>query len=194
MRLLDWVAAIVLFLQLPVPLYWLILHPQVRFWRRHGRAVYWVAVLSSWGAVLAFLLLFHRRLLASTNSPTWAIIAGLALLLLELYLFYRAERDLGSRRLVGQAELAGSGELARTGIYAYLRHPRYAGSMLAVLGACLVAGTRVVWIVGGVWWLLLLTMIRLEERELGARFGAAFVDYRRRVPAFLPFRFRPRKE
>jgi protein-S-isoprenylcysteine O-methyltransferase Ste14 len=29
-------------------------------------------------------------------------------------------------------------------------------------------------------------MIRMEERELEARFGSAYRDYRQRVPAILP--------
>jgi protein-S-isoprenylcysteine O-methyltransferase Ste14 len=46
------------------------------------------------------------------------------------------------------------------------------------------------------WWLVLATAavyvagteirIRSEERLLGARFGPAFDEYRRQVPAFLP--------
>ena len=32
-------------------------------------------------------------------------------------------------------------------------------------------------------------VIRLEERELTARFGSAYTDYRQRVPAFLPLKF-----
>jgi len=35
---------------------------------------------------------------------------------------------------------------------------------------------------------LALVVIRLEERELAARFGPAYAAYRKKVPAFLPFR------
>ena len=96
------------------------------------------------------------------------------------------KRDLGGARLVGQTELSGGGEIARNGIYARIRHPRYAGSFLAILGACLIAGTRAMWAAAGVWCILTLIAISFEERELLARFGAAYQDYCLRVPRFIP--------
>ena len=77
--------------------------------------------------------------------------------------------------------------LAVHGPYAHLRHPLYLGSFLAGMG--LVVG-------GGVWLLLpvfvplflwlYLRAARAEEREMAKRFGEAFREYRRRVPAILP--------
>ncbi len=64
----------------------------------------------------------------------------------------------------------------------------------SLFGACLMAGTLLLWIVALVWWLLTLLFIFFEERELRARFGPAFDDYARRVPGFLPFRFFPRND
>ena len=194
MKLLDWVAALVLFFQLPIPVFWLIMHPLVGFWRRHMRAGYLVATLTAWGGVAIALFLFHRRLFASESTPLWARLSGLTLILADLYVVYRVERELGGARLVGHTELKGEGELATSGIYARVRHPRYTGMMFAVLGACLLAGTLLLWVVAAVWWLLALIAIGLEERELSARFGAAYEAYCKRVPRFLPFRFRPSAE
>lgn len=77
--------------------------------------------------------------------------------------------------------------LAVHGPYARLRHPLYLGSFLSGIG--LVVG-------GGVWFLLPVYVIlylwlylraaRAEEEELAMRFGEAFREYRRRVPAILP--------
>ena len=69
-----------------------------------------------------------------------------------------------------------------------MRHPRYTGMFCAVLGAALLAGTPRLWAILAPWWVLALIVIRLEESELAARFGPAYIEYRKRVPAFVPFR------
>jgi protein-S-isoprenylcysteine O-methyltransferase Ste14 len=102
--------------------------------------------------------------------------------------------QLGTDRLVGASELTGAGELATAGLYARVRHPRYAAMMAGMLGVCLMAGALLLWAASAVWWLLALLSIHLEERELISRFGEAYRDYRQRVPAFLPFRFWPQKD
>ena len=49
MRFLHWFAGLVLAVELPVPIYWLVLHGGIGFWRGRGRAPYWVAVGAAWG-------------------------------------------------------------------------------------------------------------------------------------------------
>jgi protein-S-isoprenylcysteine O-methyltransferase Ste14 len=186
--LLDWLAAVVLFLHLPVPLYWFVVHPHVNFWRRHPKAAYAVGLLLSWPPVTACMAVYHAELFRRDRPPAAQATAGLALILFEIWIFWLVKRDLGAARLVGRTELSGGGVIARHGIYARIRHPRYAGSLLAILGACLIAGTRVMWIAAAVWTLLALLTIWIEERELRARFGAAYDEYCRQVPRFLPVR------
>lgn len=190
MRFLHAGAGFVLFFELPIPIYWLILHPFNSFWRNRVRAAFWFAGLAAWTCGGVLLWFFRHTLLSATRPPWLAIAAGFALIAIEGYLFVRVERELGSRRLVGHAELTGTGEMFSGGLYAHVRHPRYAGMFCAVLGAALLAGTRLLWIVVLFWWPFALLVIRLEEKELSARFGAGYESYRKRVPAFLPFRFR----
>ena len=190
---LGWLAAIVLFLQLPIPLYWFVVHSQVHFWRRHRNAGYMVGLLLSWGPVTPCLVIFRRQIFRSNWPPAWETIPGLTLIVFEGWIFWRVKRDLGSARLVGATELSGGGEIVHRGIYAHIRHPRYTGSFFAVLGACLIAGTRFMWTAAAVWSLLTLGAIALEEREMRARFGAAYEAYCRRVPRFLPLRAKPRE-
>jgi len=188
MRLLHMVAGFFLFLELPIPIYWLILHPFNSFWRNRVRAAFWFAGLTAWTAGGVLLWIFRPLLLAAAR-PSWvAIAAGLALLGVEIYLLLRVERELGGRRLVGHAELTGTGEMCTGGLYAHVRHPRYTGMFCAAVGAALLAGTLRLWAILAVWWVLALVVIRLEERELAARFGPAYAAYRKKVPAFLPFR------
>jgi protein-S-isoprenylcysteine O-methyltransferase Ste14 len=191
MRLLHAVAGFVLFFELPIPIYWMILHPFNSFWRTRVRAALWIAALTAWTCGGMALWHFRRELLASVRPPLPAIAAGFALIALEGYLFVRVERELGSRRLVGHAELTGAGEMFSGGLYAHVRHPRYAGMFAALAGAALLAGTTILWSVLLLWLPFALLVIRLEEKELAARFGASYENYRQRVPAFLPFRRRP---
>lgn len=188
MRPLHIVAGFFLFFELPIPIYWLMIHPFNAFWKTRVRAAFWFAGLSAWIVGGALLWIFRRSLLAVNRPPVIAIVAGFALLGVEIYLFLRVERELGSRRLVGHAELTGTGEMQTGGLYAHVRHPRYSGMFAAVVGAALLCGTRLLWIVLAAWWFFALLAIRMEERELAARFGAPYAAYRKRVPAFLPFR------
>jgi protein-S-isoprenylcysteine O-methyltransferase Ste14 len=177
---------------LPIPLYWFVVHPLVRFWRRHQKAAYITGVLCSWPPVTLALVVYRRELLRRDWPSGGAIATGLFLIIVEGWMFWRVHRDLGTSRLVGRTELSGSGEIAYRGIYARIRHPRYTGSFLAIIGACLLAGTRVTWMVAGVWMMLTLLAISFEERELRARFGATYEAYCRRVPRFLPLPGRSR--
>ena len=188
MTFLGWIAAAVLFLQLPIPLFWFVVHPRVNFWRRHQMAGYLTGGLLSWGPVTVCLILFRHDLFRRDWPPAWGVMVGLALIVFEGWIFWRVKRDLGAARLVGKTELSGGGEVVHRGIYARLRHPRYVGSFIAILGACFLAGTRGMWIVAAVWTLLTLLAIAMEERELRTRFGAAYEEYCRRVPRFFPLR------
>jgi len=194
MRLLHALAGFALFFELPIPIYWLILHPFNSFWRKHVRAAFWIAGLTAW-TIGGVLLWVYRWLLLASARLSWIMIAyGMALIGVEVYLFIRVERELGSRRLVGHAELTGTGEIFTGGLYKHVRHPRYTGMFCAVLGAALIAGTPRLWAILALWWILALIVIRLEERELTARFGPTYVEYRKRVPALLPFRLWGRSE
>jgi protein-S-isoprenylcysteine O-methyltransferase Ste14 len=193
MRVLHAIAGFVLFFELPIPIYWLILHPFNSFWRKRVRAAFWFASLMAWTS--GGIVLWHfRHVLLAASRPSWFVIAaGFALIAVEGYLFIRVEQELGSRRLVGHAELTGTGEMFSSGLYAHVRHPRYSGMFSAVVGAALLGGTPLLWIVLLAWFPFALAVIHLEEKELACRFGASYEAYRNRVPAFLPFRMRKPK-
>jgi protein-S-isoprenylcysteine O-methyltransferase Ste14 len=188
-----WIAAIVLFLQLPIPLYWFVLHPARNFWSTRRNAAYITGLLLSWPPVTIALIIFHRELFRRAWPPAWQLALGLALISLEVWIFWHVKRDLGTARLVGATELSGGGQIAQTGIYARIRHPRYVGSFLSIVGVCTLAATRGMWIVAVVWTFLTGLAIALEETELRARFGASYQEYCRGVPRFLPRVRSPRR-
>jgi len=181
-----WLAALVLFLQLPIPLYWFVLHPLRVSWRRYPRAAYVVGLSCSWLPVTIVIVAFHRKLFADTWPSTIRLATGLALIVFEGWAFWRVRRDLGTARLVGKTELEGAGEIERGGIYSRIRHPRYLASFLAIVGACFLAGTRLMYLAVAVWLALMAVVIALEEREMRTRFGATYRDYSRKVPRFFP--------
>lgn len=189
---LDLIAAAGAFVLLGIPLYWLVLHPFAAFWRRrrHRLAMaFAVASVTGWmisGAVVYF---FSERLFHSEGAPLWARIMGLVLFAGEVVMFGQVTRAMGTERLIGKAEMSGAAQLETSGVYAWLRHPSYAGMMAAMVGICLLAWTAPMVAVAAGWLLLMRVMIAFEERELVARFGAAYEEYRRRVPALIPLRF-----
>jgi protein-S-isoprenylcysteine O-methyltransferase Ste14 len=187
MRFLHAVSGFFLFFELPIPIFWLFIHPFHSFWRTRVRAAFWFAGLFAWISGGVLLWLFWNELFTYERPSWFAIITGFAMIFAELYLFARVERELGSRRLVGHAELTGTGEFFSGGLYAYVRHPRYAGMFSAVIGSALLCGTPLLWMVVALWFPFALIVIGLEERELIARFGQSYESYRKRVPAFLPF-------
>ncbi|MFQ5778064.1 MAG: methyltransferase family protein [Terriglobia bacterium] len=186
----DGIALFVLVLELPVPVFWLLVHPAVNFWRRHPRTCYYGVGLSAWLLVAAVLLVPRQWWLVERFSrhPLLAL-AGGALIVTDFWLLRQIERRAGWRVLVGLPELGLRTEtvpVVATGIYGRVRHPRYLGMLLSWTGAVLLSGaTRLLWLVAGFTALALLAT-ELEERELLTRLGESYADYRRRVPRFIP--------
>jgi hypothetical protein len=63
----HFIAIFVLAFEMPVPIYWLMLHVPVVFWRRHVRAAFPVAVLAAWGTVDFLLYRFRLELFRQNN-------------------------------------------------------------------------------------------------------------------------------
>jgi protein-S-isoprenylcysteine O-methyltransferase Ste14 len=79
-------------------------------------------------------------------------------------------------------------ELVRTGPYAWVRHPIYA-SLLAMLLCTLLLLTPWQWSLAALVVFLAGTEIRVrtEDRLLASRFQDVFREYRKKVPAYVPF-------
>jgi len=78
------------------------------------------------------------------------------------------------------------GGLTTDGVYRITRHPQYTGLFLAIFGQLihwptiptLVLAPIIVW--------LYVRLASREERRMEEKFGAAYAEYRQRVPMFLP--------
>jgi protein-S-isoprenylcysteine O-methyltransferase Ste14 len=71
--------------------------------------------------------------------------------------------------------------------FTYCRNPMTLGTIVAYLGLCVCIGSiSAIVIVLGLTTLLLLYVKLLEEKELAARFGAEYLEYKRSTPFILP--------
>jgi len=196
---LDVIALFLLWLQLPIPLFWLLVHPAAGFWRRYPRACYYGVGPTVWLAVGALLFGGRDWWLAERFWPAAAgwipALVGSALVTTDFWMIRRIERVISVRVLVGLPELfsarspAGAGRptpVVESGLYARVRHPRYLGMMMSWVGAGLIAGATRLAALVAVFIGLAVLVTELEERELLSRLGDSYADYRRRVPRLVP--------
>ncbi len=137
------------------------------------RSFWWLT--AGMAAVFYLSPLEFLYLRATTAAANWLEVAGACLVVLGGLLFLWARRH-----HIGEPSKA-------SGPYRVLRHPDYAGCLLAGLG--LAMGYASLW--GAVALLLILLpavlwRIRLEEKLLWVNFGARFVEYASRTKRLIP--------
>jgi protein-S-isoprenylcysteine O-methyltransferase Ste14 len=144
---------------------------------------------SRWGILLqfiAFTLLWQGHFW-ERPLPTWRAAISLILFALAAVLSWTSSRALAGHLRV-DAALGAEHKLIRSGPYALVRNPIYT-SMLFVLCAIalIVSGWQL--FVAALLLFILGTEIRVrtEEQLLASRFGTEFQNYKRSVPAYIPF-------
>jgi protein-S-isoprenylcysteine O-methyltransferase Ste14 len=172
-----------------IPLFWFVVHPFVERWRASGRRAY-AFILPIWGAfiAIAFLLMWPFR--SSHFYKNWFAWAPAAILFLVGFSIYRAAFQRFDRTQVsGLAELEPDRhrqQLITTGIRSRVRHPIYLGHLCEIIGWCIGTGLIALYVLAAFAVLTGAVIIRMEDRELEARFGEAFRRYSRSVPAVIP--------
>jgi len=84
------------------------------------------------------------------------------------------------------------GRLVTDGVYAYVRHPQYLGFLLITSGMLLqwvTLPTAVMWPILAI---LYYRLARGEEKEMEEKFGEQYLDYKGKVPMFIPMLWRRR--
>jgi protein-S-isoprenylcysteine O-methyltransferase Ste14 len=121
------------------------------------------------------------------SQIAWGVLqwGGLALLVAGLMFSVWGRLHLGTNWSVS-VTLKDAHELVRSGPYALVRHPIYAGCLVAVAGAAMI---RAQWY--GLLGLVLIFCslaykVSVEERWLSEHFGDAYRTYRREVSALVP--------
>lgn len=170
-------------------LVWFLVHPLAPWWRRVGPlGTYLVVgaavVAAMWGIYLA------RGPLLKIRFGTRAPLVVVAAVVFGIGSWIRAQvrRQLPASAVLGLPEIsAGStGRLITEGIYSRMRHPRYVGVGLGVAAMALFANYLAPYLLAAAYVPTIYMIVLLEERELEARFGEAYREYRKEVPRFLP--------
>lgn len=123
---------------------------------------------------------------ADYQLPLWLGIAGIGLLGLGLWLFWRSHVDLG-RNWSPSLQVMEGHTLVAEGVYRRIRHPMYASQMLMGLAQILLLQN---WIAGpaGLLLFLPLYLVRVprEEQMMSEQFGADYRVYMARTNRILP--------
>ncbi len=123
-------------------------------------------------------------------GTAWPLaIPGLILFAVGIWIDRLAKRHLKFSVLAGVPELRTAGErgrLLRDGIYGRVRHPRYLGIVVSVVGTALITNYLVMYVVAAFALVGIYGVVVLEERELVERFGDEYRAYQAAVPRFLP--------
>jgi protein-S-isoprenylcysteine O-methyltransferase Ste14 len=142
----------------------------------------WGLALESAGIACAWIWL------PNTPAPgLYRMVASMVLAPVGTVFGWLAVQHLGKQLRI-LAGLYPDHELIRTGPYAIVRHPVYASLFVMMLATGLLFARWQMLLIGIVLYIAG-TEIRIhaEEGLLRARFGEKFEEYRRSVPAYLPF-------
>ena len=78
-------------------------------------------------------------------------------------------------------------ELVITGIYQYVRHPLYFGTLVLFVGLFFLIPTFKIALVNAISFIYLIIGSRLEEQKLIDYFGQSYIDYKSKVKGLIPF-------
>ena len=131
------------------------------------------------------LLTFRWRRMAIYQT-SWSWVPAVLLFAVGFWLYAKSSRDFSVRQLGGLPEIVGrhrEQRLVTSGIRARVRHPVYLAHLCEMVAWSI--GTRLA-VCCGLTAFAVVTgaaMIRTEDAELEKRFGAEYVEYKKRVPA-----------
>lgn len=123
------------------------------------------------------LVLVALGLSGNTLAMIFIHIVTNAIIFFGFYLVYQGWK------LIHQAS---NESLVTEGVYHYIRHPQYTGFWLVTLGFLIQWPTIITLIMWPVLMILYYRLARREDKMLKQKFGKAFDEYKKTVPALLP--------
>ncbi len=84
-------------------------------------------------------------------------------------------------------------KLVTTGIYSKIRHPQYLGGILSHIGISIILMSGYALLYTPLLALQFYLMALIDEQALIKKFGELYIEYKKKVPMFLPISIRRRK-
>ena len=138
-----------------------------------------------WLSIIAYMINPALMAWSSLPLPIWLRWTGAVFWALSIALLIWTLPVLG-KNLTDTVVTRREHTLVTRGPYRWIRHPFYVSMALATLASALIAANWFIFVAGLVVFSLLALRSRVEEEQLAARFGDAYLDYRKRTGRFLP--------
>ena len=138
-----------------------------------------------WLSIIAYTINPALMAWSSLPLPVWLRWIGAAFWALSIALLLWTLPALG-RNLTDTVVTRREHTLVTRGPYRWIRHPFYLAMALVTLASALIAANWFIFLSGLAVFALLALRSRVEEEQLAARFGDAYLDYRNRTGRFLP--------
>jgi protein-S-isoprenylcysteine O-methyltransferase Ste14 len=188
-RTFGWLASVV---YSSIPSFWLMVHPRAHQWRARVRSPFRVLVPAWFTMWLGIGVLTGPWRSVTIYSTPWSWIPAAGLFATGIFIYSRAGAHFSWAHLGGLPEVRADHDddrLITSGIRSHVRHPIYLAHLCEMLAWSTGTGLLVCWLLTAFAVVTGAIMIRMEDSELGKRFGSAHAVYRQKVPAVLP-RFR----
>jgi protein-S-isoprenylcysteine O-methyltransferase Ste14 len=168
---------------------WLIWLTPFLLARRHHEQPKEVDRRARWGVLLvgvAYSILWPNNFWARP-LPSWRTALSVSFLLLAGILSWTGARSLGRQWRI-DAGLNPDHELVTLGPYRYVRHPIYTSMLFLLVGTGFMVAPLPMLLLSTVVFMTGTEIrVRIEDRLLDSRFGDRFREYKRTVPAYIPF-------
>jgi protein-S-isoprenylcysteine O-methyltransferase Ste14 len=174
-------------------LYWNITESRANVEKPRLRQRSWIEYLKRNVSLLAGIVIYLQLLglqIVPFASTTGIQSLGLAMVAIGFSISMLARKNLGANWAHGaEYQIKHGHTLTTNGIYKYTRHPIYTGILLGMIGAEIVAGSLIFWLLLIVLPIAAVIQGKKEERILIEKFGDEYVSYMNRTKMLIPYIF-----
>jgi len=145
--------------------------------------IFLVVFIVVWG--LDSFIFYYSTMLSGVISIFIRVPIGIILFIIGVYLVAKSDSAVFGKTMVGRI---GEPKLITTGVYAWVRHPMYLGTLLILLGLSIATLSILSLIVWGAFFIFFDRMASFEEKDLIKIIGEQYLEYRRRVSKWIPYK------